>query len=163
MIRVVKDSPVLIADDVKLYREMLRRWVIEAEMTPLVADDGVEALRLFGDHQPPIVITDIEMAGGDGYELIQGVRAADWRSNRHTRVIVMSSLRDSDIGPISANQGADAFIEKPIVKSALMRLLDLSRPLKDWTDLSDRSRVEENESIRTVSPVLRRIVGSAAT
>ena len=162
MIRVVSDRSVLIADDVKLYREMIRRWVEEAVMTPLIAEDGTAASQLFRDHRPEIVVTDIDMSGGDGYGLIHKIRQSDWRTGTHTRVIVISSLRDSEIGLISSNQGADAFIEKPIVKAALMRMLDLTKPLKDCPDLSDRSRIENDEPIRTVSPVLRRLVEARA-
>ena len=70
------------------------------------------------------MITDIDMAGGNGFELIRRIRKADSIDHRHTPVVVMSSLADDEIEGLSQRIGADSFLSKPLNKSRVHELIE---------------------------------------
>lgn len=65
---------VLLVDDEPEVLEMLQVYCEEASYETLTASDGREALRLFYQHHPDIVITDIRMPTLDGFDLCKRIR-----------------------------------------------------------------------------------------
>lgn len=91
-----RHNKILIADDTKLIREMLRHSFIKSGHCVLTAADGREAYELALAHRPDVVVTDIEMPVMDGYALCEKLR--DEPELRHTLVVIMSARgRQSDI------------------------------------------------------------------
>lgn len=98
----------------------LEGWRVE------VYEDGVAALReLVGEEQYDLIITDDDLPGASGLELIRRARALPHR--RRTPIIMFSS------GPHRAEAlraGADEFLKKPEgiyeVSKTVTRLLDAS-------------------------------------
>ena len=84
---------VLFAEDELLVRLGLQKAIpwerFHMELTAQ-ADNGLQALELFQSMRPDVVITDICMAGMDGYELIQRIREMD----ADCAIIVISCLED---------------------------------------------------------------------
>lgn len=84
---------VLFAEDELLVRLGLQNAIpwgqFDMELTAW-ADNGEEALRLFEELRPDLVITDIRMDRMDGNELIRRIRAID----RECAIIVISCLDD---------------------------------------------------------------------
>lgn len=69
---------VVIADDMPLYRELLRvhlertgRYTVVAE-----AGNGVEAVEATRTHRPDVVLLDLDMPGVDGVQALPSVREA---------------------------------------------------------------------------------------
>lgn len=91
-----RHNKILVVDDAKLIREMLRHSFIKSGHCVLTAANGREALELALAHRPDVVVTDIEMPEMDGYELCEKLR--DEPQLRHTLVVIMSARdRQSDI------------------------------------------------------------------
>ena len=61
---------ILLADDHSLVRTGVKRVIEEApDMRVVVAaSDGMEVIRVYGDHMPDVVVMDISMPGMDGLE-----------------------------------------------------------------------------------------------
>ena len=123
-------ATVLVADDVKLYREILRHWFSELGYAVVVACDGQQAWRHHQQNSPVLVITDIDMAGGNGFEFIGRIRNADATANHHTPIVVMSSLADDEIESLCQRVGADAFFSKPLNKTHVNELLEQLLPFR---------------------------------
>ncbi|KQV47368.1 two-component response regulator [Pelomonas sp. Root1217] len=123
---VVEDSAVQRGHLVSLVRELKIGTVLEAA-------DGVEALRLLA-LQPQqrifLVITDIDMPGMDGIELIGRLAEGPLVDN-----LIVTSARDPRLLETVESMGAgDARLKllgtlpKPVTAAALARMLDHARP-----------------------------------
>jgi DNA-binding response OmpR family regulator len=59
----------LIVDDEPHVRHMLDYKLARAGFSVITATNGVDALRLAREHNPDLMITDLQMPGGDGLSL----------------------------------------------------------------------------------------------
>ena len=59
----------LIVDDEPHVRHMLDYKLVRAGFSVITATNGVDALRLVREHHPDLIITDLQMPGGDGLSL----------------------------------------------------------------------------------------------
>ncbi len=74
------------------------------------AEDGEDALKLYHDHKPDIVLTDINMPVLDGLELVRIIRETD----QTTKIIVLSAYSDQEKLMKAIPLGLSAYLVKPI-------------------------------------------------
>jgi PAS domain S-box-containing protein len=117
------DLPVLVVDDNatnrRILEEMLRSW----GMRPVTAAGGpaaLAALHAAADARAPValVITDMQMPGMDGHDLIRGLRGAPDIAN--TAVIVLSSGTRAGDAARHAELGVAAHLIKPAKQSEML-------------------------------------------
>ena len=65
---------VLVIDDDEMTRALATRMLAGEGHQVEEAVDGAEGLRLFGKRPPDVVLTDINMPGLDGHEVIAAIR-----------------------------------------------------------------------------------------
>jgi CheY-like chemotaxis protein len=65
---------VLVVDDERDAREMLRRALANSGAEVVTAGSAAEALLSVERHRPDVLVSDIGLPGQDGYELIRRVR-----------------------------------------------------------------------------------------
>jgi len=65
---------ILIADDDSEMAQMLGHLVRREGLTPLLAQDGAEALQLIRAGDPDVLLADMKMPGIDGMELMRKAR-----------------------------------------------------------------------------------------
>jgi DNA-binding response OmpR family regulator len=124
---------VLLIDDDAEMRESLALMLEDHGFRVLTACDGRRGLRMFREHQPELVLTDIIMPEEDGIGTLLQIR----RERPETKVVALSGRLDSwNYLPIAQRLGADAAVEKGrnprILIETLSRLLGLARsPLHD--------------------------------
>ena len=66
---------ILVAEDDKNTRRLMEAVLKEHGYHPILACDGLEALKLLDTHHVDLVILDIMMPGMDGYEFTRQLRA----------------------------------------------------------------------------------------
>lgn len=69
---------ILVAEDDKNTRRLMEAVLKEHGYHPILACDGLEALKLLDTHHVDLVILDIMMPSMDGYELTRQLRATDY-------------------------------------------------------------------------------------
>ncbi len=69
---------ILIAEDDMNTRRLMEAVLKEHGYHPILACDGLEALKLLDTHHVDLVILDIMMPGMDGYEFTRQLRATDY-------------------------------------------------------------------------------------
>jgi DNA-binding NtrC family response regulator len=111
------DNTVLLADDEADVREVMRMSLEDLGYTVICAEDGQQAVDLFKQHSPPIVLTDIKMPGMDGIELLEKIKQMD----PETEVIMITGHGDMNFAIKSFRFDATDFITKPIAMEALER------------------------------------------
>ena len=117
---------VLIVDDDESLRETLRRMVASVGYAVECAEDAKAAVTAIEARAPDIIITDIYMPAGDGFELL------NWLRNNAVRIPVIamsgssssSSLGVYDQLSVAEHLGAAAVIDKPFRQSKLVETLD---------------------------------------
>ena len=138
----------LLVDDEKDIREVLNLPLADFGYHIFEAENGTQALRLFHEVQPPIVLTDIKMPGIDGIELLQKIK----HINPETEVIMITGHGDMDLAIKSLKYEATDFITKPInvdaLEIALKRATDrifTRQKLREYTENLEQLIREKTE------------------
>lgn len=115
---------ILIADDSKTEREHLKQVLLSANYEVTSADSGKAALELISTYKPDLILLDIIMENGDGYQTCRSIKR-----NPETKdiPIVMISSKSNDVDKKWAMKlGASDYITKPYNDDDLLqRLSDL--------------------------------------
>src|SRR4029077_201273 len=100
----------------------------------LFAKDGAEAIKLYEEHVPSIVITDWVLPDFSGLELCQRIRCDD--TQPYTYIIVMTSKTEKGNVVQGLASGADDYLTKPFDPQEMLarigvgrRIIDLNREL----------------------------------
>ena len=121
-------TAILVVDDQKELRAMVRRVLSEAGYEVAEAEDGAVGLAAFRARPPALVITDIIMPEREGIEVIATIK----RERPAVKVLAMSGggrTHVMDFLAIARKVGADATLEKPFRKSDLLaRVAELLGP-----------------------------------
>ena len=127
---------ILLVDDEEGIRKVLGIALADLGYTVHPAENGVDALRIFKDVQPPIVLTDIKMPEMDGIELLRRLK----KLRPDTEVIMITGHGDIDLAIKSVKYEATDFVTKPIndevLEIALNRAQEriaMRRKLNDYT------------------------------
>ena len=83
----------LVVDDEPVHRELHCRMLERAGYSTCTACDAAEALTVFGDRHPALVMTDLRMPGVDGLGMVELLRT---RGAGTPVVMVTSSAREMD-------------------------------------------------------------------
>jgi two-component system chemotaxis response regulator CheY len=109
---------ILIVDDALMVREVMAKTMAMAGHEVVgEASSGGDALAVFREVKPDVVVLDLNMPEGDGFEALSQIRAADPTS----RVIVCSALARSRSNVVRALEaGAVDVLAKPFKPQRLL-------------------------------------------
>jgi len=103
---------VLIIDDHKLIRAILRRPLSTDGYSVLEANNGEEGLRLSLEHNPDVIILDIMMPGIDGFEVCRRLKSQP--ATKDIPVLFVTALSGHDQLLEGIEAGASDFLTKPV-------------------------------------------------
>ena len=139
---------ILLVDDEADIRDVLEIALSDSGYNVRTAENGNEALRLFRELNPPVVLTDIKMPSMDGIELLRKIKF----ENPETEVIMITGHGDMDLAIESLKNEATDFITKPInvdaLEISLKRAYDkilMRQQLRDYTESLERLIKEKTE------------------
>lgn len=105
----MKEISILIIDDEEEIRTSLSEIVEELGLTPLTAQDGLEALNVLKSKKIDLIITDLMMPKMDGLNFI--VKSREF--NPSLPIAVISGYGDAKNATLALTRGAFNFITKP--------------------------------------------------
>jgi CheY-like chemotaxis protein len=111
---------VLLADDNTEAREMLCEMLSAAGAICALAATGAEAFRIFTRRSPDIVISDIWMPDGDGFDLIRRIRALPPEQGGLVPAIAISVGANAEQALMA---GYHQFAEKPLDPAHVVGML----------------------------------------
>ena len=118
----VKALKVLVVDDSRVIRGVVREALAEVGVVAVEAEDGAEALALFEQSRPDAVISDLQMPGVDGARLIPMLRERS--GGVKVPIVVLSALEDEGSRRSALAAGADAYLVKSVIDGpALLKAL----------------------------------------
>ena len=116
---MLRGLKILVVEDERGVRLLLKRVLEDAGATVTVVVSPAEALAELERGAPDVLLSDIRMPGGGGYDLIRRVRALPAESGGRTPAIAVSaSVGDEEIPKIFA-AGFQKFVRKPFEVSEL--------------------------------------------
>ncbi len=108
---------VLLVDDDEAFCTIMRELLLRHGFQVRIASAAEEALNLFRQERPDIILTDIMMPEIDGLTLIRRIRSSPRGANVPT--IVVSALVLARERAAASQAGADAYLAKPFSFSEL--------------------------------------------
>jgi DNA-binding response OmpR family regulator len=104
----IKIEKILIVDDDKALRDLLKRYLSENGYTALAVNDGAEMNKLLEQTVPDLIILDLMLPGEDGLTLAKQIR-----SRGNTPIIILSARGEEVDRIVGLEVGADDYLPKP--------------------------------------------------
>ncbi|KJR41464.1 response regulator receiver protein [Candidatus Magnetoovum chiemensis] len=109
-------SRVLLVDDEKDFALTLNKRLQMREIGSAVAFSGEEALNIFKEEAPDVLILDLRMPGIDGMDVLRKVK----QETPNVEVIVLTGKGSKEDKETAENFGAYAYLEKPVDMETLI-------------------------------------------
>ncbi|QTA92510.1 response regulator [Desulfonema magnum] len=113
---------IIVADDSESVRQMIRFSLKQANYEVTEARNGSEALKKIRDTHTDMLITDLDMPGMNGIELIRNVRAIS--GYQSLPILILTAKSDTLIKQKAKAAGADGWITKPFRPAQLLAVVD---------------------------------------
>lgn len=115
-------ATVMVVDDSMTVRRVTGRLLEREGYRVLLAKDGVDALEQLREHQPDLLLVDIEMPRMDGFDLTRQVRG-DERTAGIPIIMITSRSADKHRN-YALDLGVDAFFGKPFQEPELLETME---------------------------------------
>ena len=106
---------VLIVDDDANIAELISLYLTKECYETLIVYDGEEALRVFGDFKPNIILLDLMLPGIDGYQVCR-----ELRTSSQVPIIMLSAKGEIFDKVLGLELGADDYMIKPFDSKELV-------------------------------------------
>jgi len=111
---------ILVIDDEKPLRDLLKIALTEEGYEVIEAKNGIEGVEKFKELNPDIVITDVNMPEVSGIEVARKIKEI----SKDTDVIIMTGYGTEELVIEALRNGASNYIKKPIHLKELYTILD---------------------------------------
>jgi DNA-binding response OmpR family regulator len=101
---------ILLVDDERPVREILRSFLTKKGFEVLVCGDGEEALRLVAEQAPALVLLDIRLPQTDGLEVLKKIKEI----NKEVGIIVVTGVAEPAMADRCRELGAFDYLAKPV-------------------------------------------------
>ncbi len=132
--KTLKKCKVLLLDDEAYILDMLEnmiQWQFYGFEIVGTAKNAKDAMQIYYDHHPDIIITDICMDDITGIEFVTKIRLQD----EHIKVIILSAYDKFEYAQSALKLKVDGYLLKPVNKNELLnQLLDMQKKLNDETE-----------------------------
>ena len=119
---------ILVVDDEPTICSLMNVYLSQQGYKVSMANSGEDALSLFEEAAPQIVLLDISMPGMRGIDVLQRIKEIDVNCG----VIMLSAYGDDETIREAIDMGAYCYIQKPMELTELRERLDeLRRSIKD--------------------------------
>ena len=105
-----KNLSALIVEDSLTIQKQMKILLEKLFGKVYVAKDGIEALEVYKEFEPNVILTDIQMPRMDGHEFIENLN----KLNHKSRIIVFSAYGHSENVMKFLRMGVCDFIQKPV-------------------------------------------------
>ena len=129
LLKKLSHYKVLYAEDDLGVRKNVNEFLSLLFKEVYLASDGQEALALFKEHEPDLIITDIKMPRMSGIELVKKIREMD----EHVQIIMITAYTEVDFMLEAIELSLLRYIVKPITEPKLFEALEKFLQAKEKT------------------------------
>ncbi|WP_088889480.1 response regulator [Leptolyngbya ohadii] len=142
-----QQASVLIVDDEKALRLVLRRAMTGEGYQTIDASSGESCLFLCRQQRPDIILLDAVMPGMDGFECCRHLKAMF--SDRCPPILMITTLYDQESVDKAFSVGATDFVTKPIhwaiLRQRVRRLLETDKLVSYWQVALQREQALQHQ------------------
>lgn len=102
------DGKILIVDDDKNICELLRLYLEKEDFDVAIANDGAQAVEMFGSENPDMVLLDIMLPKLDGWQVCREIRKTSDKP-----IIMLTAKGETFDKILGLELGADDYVVKP--------------------------------------------------
>ena len=118
-----KNMKILVVDDFSTMRRIIKNLLKDLGFTNVLeADDGSTALPMLQQGDFDFVVTDWNMPGIQGIDLLRAIRADD--KLKHTPVLMVTAEAKKEQIVAAAQAGVNGYVVKPFTAATLKEKLD---------------------------------------
>ena len=103
-------TKILIVEDEFAISQVLKAYIVKENFEAIQCYTGTEALQLFKEHNPDLVLLDVMLPGKDGWTVLKELRAIS-----QCPVVMLTALTDVAYRLEGFDGGADDYIPKPFI------------------------------------------------
>ncbi len=133
---IFQPAKILIVDDIEDNRELIIRNFEQTDIKVLSACDGVEAIAVYKEEKPDLILMDIRMPNMDGYEAAKQIKQIS-----EVPIIALTASVMLDDYEKNKNENFDGYLRKPIMK------YDLFNELSKFLDYTIQEHSENSEKV----------------
>jgi two-component system, sensor histidine kinase and response regulator len=142
--KLTEMSTILVIEDDFNYRHFLQDFLESQDFQVLLAQNGKTGLFLLHKQKPDLVICDIQLPEIDGYGVLQSLRQNPDTAN--IPFIFLTSEEDETHYRRGMKLGANAYLIKPVVMNALLRIVSALLFSKEF---GKREMTKENQQVNS--------------
>ena len=110
---------ILVVDDEGNVQRLLQYTLKQAGYTVSIAADGQEAIRLWKEEGPDLILLDVTLPKLDGYAVAERIRADEGGRN-HVPIIMLTAEKEVEQKVRGLRAGADDYLVKPFHQAELL-------------------------------------------
>lgn len=110
----LKGIKVLVVDDERDAREMVKRILVDCQAEVTIAPSGAEALKMIPQVRPQVLLSDIGMPDMDGYEFLRRLRATNAEEGGRTPAVALTAFARSEDRTKALQAGFLSHVSKPV-------------------------------------------------
>ena len=157
------ETLLIVDDEVDLLRGLKRLIAPEFECRVLTAESASEALQLLHSDPVDMVLSDVQMPGINGIDLLRQIRG----NHPQVAVIIMTAYGTIDLAVQALKQGAYDFVTKPLDQArlfhAIAKCLEHQRLLRKAAALEEQLQKRQPPLLFVgESPALRKVLDTIA-
>jgi DNA-binding NtrC family response regulator len=145
---------ILVVDDKELMRDSVAAILSRKGHTVVTAPDGAAALGRIADKRPECVVTDLQMPGMNGLELLEQIRRID----AELPVVFMTAFGSVETAVEAMRKGAFDYVTKPFSGDELA--ISTERALEHARLLRENQVLRANAAPQTRRAQSHRMIGS---
>jgi putative nucleotidyltransferase with HDIG domain len=149
---------VLVVDDEPAACKLLS-IILQTEYSSITASNGAEALAAMQRERFDAVISDLQMPGMSGMELLVAAR----RQQPHVAFLVTTGVDDVDVGVQAMRSGADDYLVKPLLENVVVASLEralhkrrLEQQIENYRQHLEEMVVERTQQLRATLEQIER-------
>ena len=131
-----KNRRILVVDQNADSRELLSIIFEQEEANVLTVTGAREALEVFEDFQPDILLCELLLPGEDGYWLIRQIRSLETKRGYHVAAIAVTVAATEPDRQLALTAGFDSHITKPLKVDDLLAIAAILEQGKFYPQLA---------------------------
>lgn len=155
---------ILIVDDMQINRIVLEEIIRDMGCTPVVAENGKQALEKAEEFELQLVLSDISMPIMNGFELCRNLKKK--KRTRNVPVIFISAFDEPESIVEGLSLGGTDYITKPfvpeIVRARVGVHLSLHQANRELTEMNRKLQASVNEQVRQLEQEKKNILYALA-
>ncbi len=152
-----KSQVVLVVDDIKSNRFLIREILGQYNIKTIIAENGKAAVEMAKVHHPALILMDLNMPVMDGYEAIKILKKDKGLSSIPVIALTASAMKDEE--EKVKNSKADGYVKKPVKRDKLLKVLSLylefTKPGDKPKETVDKASSKKRTSV-VITPGIRK-------